>query len=52
MEINAVAIALMLIVGAGCALLVSIGRTEAPNRELSRPRQSREDGEAASVRRS
>jgi hypothetical protein len=47
MEINAVAIALILIVGGGCALLVSIGRSQTRERarSFSRPLRRREDAE-------
>ena len=54
MEINTVAVALMLIVGGGCALLVSIARSEAPKQagRLSCPRQGRRHAEVRSLRRS
>jgi hypothetical protein len=54
MEINTVAMALILIVGGGCALLVSIGRSESSQRarELSCAPRRRQDAEVRSVRRS
>ncbi len=54
MEINAVAIALIVIVGGGCALLVAAARSEAPKRArgFSCPRQGQGDAEVRSLRRS